>query len=755
MSVTRLQILITGQVQGVGFRPHVFRIATKLELTGWVQNNGLGVLIEVQGAQSANFIAELVSQIPPLAYINSVTESHIPSVIDEQTFIIKNSDTGIIKTIIAPDIGICAACLYELFDVHSHYYLYPFLNCTHCGPRFTITKKLPYDRLNTAMESFPLCSQCSADYYDINNRRYHAQPTACHMCGPKLNYAGDTLDLFGGLLKKIGALIRGGKIIALKGLGGYQIICDAKNIDTVNRLRINKKRKSKPFALMSLNTVSLKGIVKLDKVQQELLESKERPIVLLPKLDKNLDNAIAPNLDSYGVMLPSTPLHYLLFYTLLNEPSGHKWLTEEQDVLLIVTSANISGEPLICDDEVAINSLKYIVDEIFTYDRHIVSRVDDSIIKVINDKPVFIRRARGFTPSRIKLAHKIPVTLGLGAHLKNTFCLTRDDEAFVSQYIGSLSNKETIDFFQETLQHFLKFLSVTPERIAHDLHPDFYTTHLALDLANKYNIESYGVSHHHAHLASVLAEYNIKSPVLGLVLDGYGYGADGGAWGGELLLLENALFEHLGGLAPISMPGGDAAIYEPWRMGASVLYHLGKKEQILERFFRFEHAKYIEQLLDKNINSPLTSSCGRLFDAVSSLLGVTLLSQYEGEAAMRLESLVTKPEILTNGWQEVGGNISFWPLLEFITNLLDPVLGANIFHGTLSRGLAVWINRFANDMNIKIVLLSGGCLVNKFLAEGICRELGRLGIKALLPQKTPVTDGGISLGQAWSAGNIS
>ncbi len=747
MKLTRLKILVTGQVQGVGFRPHVFRTATKLNLTGWVQNNGLGVLIEIQGAKVERFLAILLSNIPPLANIDKIKEQFIPHIANEQSFTIKDSAPGKVRTIISPDIGICEDCLRELFDPNSHYYLYPFLNCTNCGPRFTITRNLPYDRRQTSMDIFSLCEKCAFDYHNPLDRRYHAQPTACNECGPQLQSHTDTL-------LKISSMILDGKIVGLKGLGGYQIICDARQQQTVQSLRAKKNRQTKPFALMVLNIASARNIVKLTKTAEELLKSKERPIVISPKLYNSKDNFIAPYLNNYGIMLPNSPLHYLLFYTLLGKPQGSAWLTEAQQPLLIVTSANVSGEPLLCDDESANLQLSTIVDEVFSYNRQIVCRVDDSVLTVINNKPLFIRRARGYVPNRIKLAHEIPVTLALGAHLKNTFCLTRGNEAFVSQYIGSLNNKATIDFLHESLQHFMSFLNVKPERIAHDLHPDFYTTQLACDLAEKYNIKSHGVLHHHAHLASLIAEHNISTKALGLVLDGYGYGASGEAWGGELMYLDKTSVLHLGSLAPIPQPGCDKATYEPWRMAASALHCLGKKEQIAERFAKYEHAKYIVQLLDKNINSPLTSSCGRLFDAASALLNITSISNYEGEAAMRLESFVTKPQVLANGWRDLGSQIDFLPTLDFIAGLTDPVMGANIFHGTLVKGLTTWILKFARQMQIKIVLLSGGCFVNKFLAEGIYKELQALGLEVILPRALPPNDGGISLGQAWLIGNL-
>lgn len=383
-----------------------------------------------------------------------------------------------------------------------------------------------------------------------------------------------------------------------------------------------------------------------------------------------------------------------------------------------------------------------------TYNRQIVTRVDDSLVHIIHDAPVFIRRARGFVPSPIPLPYAIPSTLGVGGHLKNTFCITRGDEAFVSQHIGSLNNKATIEFFHESLKHALQFLQVKPERIAHDLHPDFYTTRFA----ESYGLPTYAIQHHHAHLASVLAEHGIQERVLGLALDGYGYGCKGEAWGGELLLLDNADFERLGHFYPLPQPGGDIATRQPWRMAASVLHCLGKGDLIEKRFKEHPHGRLIRPLLDKNLNSPLTSSCGRLFDAVSALLNIQTLSQYEGEAAMRLESLVTDLLVIPQGWQIQDNAFSMLPALDYLLDINDPVKGANLFHGTLIAGLTDWITGISRERKINMVVLSGGCFLNKVLTEGLIKALNQSHITALLPRCLPPNDGGISLGQAWIAG---
>lgn len=739
MELERLRIIIQGQVQGVGFRPCVYRVAKLLGVTGWVRNSAFGVLIEVQGASVGDFVALLKKNLPPLAKVSTLHTARIPFKKNENSFEILESQGGLSTTIISPDSCICSDCLQELFDPQSRYFRYPFLNCTQCGPRFSITRALPYDRCHTSMDEFQLCPNCAQDYLNPDNRRYHAQPTACAHCGPQLSCS----------IEEIAQCIIQGDIVALKGLGGYQLICDAANEATVLKLRNRKNREAKPLALMVANLESAGTLVEVSDDAGQLLDSVARPIVLLRKKTGSLLEAIAPGLNHLGIMLPSTPLHYLLFNALAGNANGCAWLKEYQTIVLVVTSANAGGEPLIIDDKTADRDLGFIADKIVTYNRLIIAREDDSVVRLINRAPLLIRRSRGFVPTPIELPYAIPTTLALGGHLKNTFCITRGDEAFVSQHIGSLNNKATIEFFHESLSHLLKFLNVTPERIAHDLHPDFYTTRLA----QGYDLPTIAVQHHHAHLASVVAEHGIKERVLGLALDGYGYGLNGEAWGGELLLLEQTTFERLGSFSPLLQPGGEIAAREPWRMGASVLYHLGRGVEISSRFGSISQAKLIHTFLEKKINSPLTSSCGRLFDAASALLGIQTHSQYEGQAAMQLECLVTQPEIFSTGWSIKDFHFNVLPLFEFLLNNDDPIAGSNLFHGTLIAGLGQWVNGLCQEKGIDKVVLSGGCFLNKILAEGLINTLSQLGIRAFLPQNLPPNDGGISLGQAWIAGN--
>lgn len=721
----RLKITVQGQVQGVGFRPHVYRIATELGLTGRVKNNASGVDIEIQGQNIDHFIRRLQAELPPLAEIDTLKHKNILIEKNEKKFTIEKSELGNIKTKIAPDATICDYCLTELFDPHSRYYRYPFINCTHCGPRYTITYHLPYDRSTTSMHSFVMCEHCRSAYQNPLDRRYHAQPIACKKCGPQLSKN----------ISDIANDIRAGKIVALKGLGGYQLICDAKNTNTIQRLRQNKNRATKPFALMVFDLACAKQIVNCTAEDEILLTSRERPIVLLPKKNAVLPDEIAPNLNLLGVMLPYTPIHYLLF-------------DELRESILIVTSANISGSPLIIDDHEAQKKLSSIADVIVSYNRNIVVRVDDSVARIIDKKPVFIRRARGYAPRAITLPYDIPPTLALGGYLKNTICVTRGREAFLSQHIGDLNHAETIQFYRNTISHLLKILDVKPECVAHDYHPDFYSTRIA----NEFNCPVFSVQHHHAHLAACAAEHGITDNAIGIALDGFGLGEHFESWGGELILYQNTHYQRLGSLKPIMQPGGDRATKEPWRMAASILYELNQSTEIAKRFVKYPQSKLIAELLEKKIHSPLSSSCGRLFDAASALLGICEIANYEAEAAMALESKVTAPFILNSGWTIESNQLNLLPLFEKLL-LLNATDGANLFHGTLAAALVEWIGIHAKENNINTVLLSGGCFLNKVLSDCMINQLKARHLTPYFPHQCPPNDGGISLGQAWVAGN--
>lgn len=733
----RLHLEITGLVQGVGFRPYCYNLAQRFNLTGWILNHGGGVSLEIQGADLDGFIDALKKNLPPLARIDAINQQTIPLRNAEKTFRIRESEKSQVTAAIPPDSSVCPQCLEELFDPGSRYYRYPFLNCTHCGPRYTVTQNLPYDRANTSMAAFTLCPDCEREYNDPNNRRFHAQPTACPVCGPQLSAS----------IEDIVQRLKQGQILAIKGLGGFHLVCDAHNDNAVRTLRERKSREAKPFAIMAANTASLTKFVTLDTPTRELLEHSKRPIVLASKNDTSaLSPAVAPGLNCLGVVLPYTPLHYLIFNYAIGKPNGIDWLKQEHDFTLVMTSANPGGEPLVIDNDEAKQRLGEIADFIVDHNRDIVTRCDDSVMRVTNGKPRFIRRARSYVPQAIKLPFEIPPVLAVGGYLKNTICITRGNEAFISQHIGDLDNRATFTFFEETVKHLLDTLEVTPELVAHDKHPDFYSTRFA----RNFGTPAISVQHHHAHLAAVAAEHGITEPVIGLALDGFGLGENNQSWGGELMLLDDINFQRLGHLAPLKQPGADRAAREPWRMAAAVYESLGRGDEIAQRFTQ-AGAKSIHQMLSKNLISPKTSSAGRLFDAAAGLLNVQAVTDYEGQAAMMLESLVSQTKVMSNGWRFVGNQLDVTPLLENLIDC-DPVKGANLFHGTVIAALADWVEQVAKQHDINTVLLAGGCFLNQVLSIGISHDLNAKGFNVYLPEQSPTNDGGLSLGQAWIAG---
>ena len=734
----RLRIRVKGQVQGVGFRPYVYNLALRYGLTGWVCNDGGGVNIEVQGDGVKAFVTDLSAETPPLASVEELIQTQLP-LQQEAGFNIHTSQSGQVTTAITPDAAPCEACLAELFNPQSRYYRYPFLNCTHCGPRYTLTQSLPYDRAQTSMAAFPMCDACVREYQDPDNRRFHAQPTACPACGPRLSIQ----------VAEIVNRLQQGQILAIKGLGGYHLVCDAANEQAVQRLRRRKNREEKPFAVMVANRASVQRLAECDVDSASLLEDHARPIVLLRK--KNgapLAPSIAPGLHWLGLMLPYTPIHYLLFHEAAGRPVGTEWLHQPQELVLVMTSANPGGEPLVIDDAEAQRRLAGIADTIVSHDRSILVRTDDSVMRVVDGVPGFIRRARGYVPRAIKLGCELPPTLAVGAHLKNTFCLTRGDEAFLSQHIGSMDNPETIRFFEETLEHLMNILQVTPECVAHDAHPDFYSTRYAASLG----LPTVAVQHHHAHLAAVAAEHQLNEPAIGLALDGFGLGENDDSWGGELLFIDGVRYSRLGHLAPLRQPGGDSAARQPWRLAAAVLEQLGRGGEITGRFRGMRGAEHLEELLTRKILCPSTTSCGRLFDAACGLLGLQPVTSFEGQAPMRLEGLVTRTEVMHNGWHIEGKILDLLSLLARLADCDDAVSGANLFHGTLIAALAEWSAQAAQRAAVRTVLLGGGCLLNHVLATGLIRRLQDYGLQPLTARQVPPNDGGLSLGQAWVAG---
>ena len=754
-----LRIRVSGIVQGVGYRPFVWRLAHELDLAGWVRNDAAGVEIAAEGgaAQLSDLLERLQREAPPRARVESV-RSWAAAPEGARGFAIARSAAGAAATAIGPDAAPCAQCLEEMFDPLARRWRHAFITCTHCGPRYTITRRLPYDRASTSMAGFPLCRACRAEYEDPDDRRFHAEPLCCPGCGPRLQLldeAGSAAD--GDPLEWVLALLRAGAIVAVKGLGGYHLACDARQPEAVARLRERKLREQKPFALMGQGMTALRALALVDAEEEALLRSPERPIVLCRRRDGPRAEAggelagVAPGLARLGLMLPATPLQYLLFHEAAGRPRGTGWLEDASSLLLVMTSANPGGEPLVIGDEEARARLAGIADAWLAHDRRIVVRCDDSV----RSGATFVRRARGYVPAAIGLARGGPAVLALGGWFKNTACLTRGARAYVSQHVGDLDNAAACGFLEETVAHLEATLEIRPQALACDLHPDFHSTRLARRLAEERGLPLIGVQHHHAHLASVLAEHGASGPALGLALDGVGLGSDGEAWGGELLQVSGARFERLGHIAPLRLPGGDRAAREPWRMAASALHALGRAQEIEARFAGRPGAAVLRRMLEQGIRSPWTSSLGRVFDAAAALLGVCEMAGYEGEAAMRLEACAEElaPGAAgTGAWNfRTDGSLDLLPLLDALAAERDAARGAALFHDTLAEALAEWLARAAGDAGVRSLAAAGGCLLNRRLAAGLREGLRRRGLHLLEARHLPPNDGGLSLGQAWVA----
>jgi len=794
-TAVRRRLEVRGIVQGVGFRPFVYRLAAEMALSGWVRNDARGVTIEAQGdAPQLERLAQRVrAEAPVLSRIDSVAVSACPPVTGADGFAILDSGGGAAGTAIGPDSAVCDDCLAELFDPADRRYRYAFVNCTNCGPRYTITRGLPYDRALTSMAAFAQCPACLAEYRAPADRRFHAEPNACPACGPRLallDAAGQAAAGADPVAAAVQRLARG-EIVAVKGLGGFHLACDARNEDAVARLRARKHREEKPFALLVANAASVAPWAEISAAEGAALASPERPIVLLKKraaADHAL-RGVAPGLAWLGAMLPCTPLQYLLFHEAAGRPAGRGWLDAAQPLVLVMTSANPGGEPLVTGNHEALVRLAGIADAYLVHDRDIVTRCDDSVVRVgggevrpCNGSPgfaelnpghgaygptyataappareafQFVRRARGYTPRAIRLAAGGPPIVAVGGHFKNTVCVTRGDEAFVSQHIGELDNAPTCTAQDEAIDHLVAILDVRPALVAHDLHPDYYSTRLAARLAARWGVPALGVQHHHAHVAAVLAEHRLAGPVIGLALDGVGLGTDGTAWGGELLRIDGANCARQGRLAPLRLPGGDRAAREPWRMAAAALARCGREREIARRFADEPAAPTVAALLAQGLHAPETSSLGRWFDAAAGLLGVTRRMAFEGQAAMLLEGLAERhgPVAADPSLFRITGNF------ELDLTALVPVLaaerhagyGAALFHATLVAALAEWAARAARAEGVTTVVGGGGCFLNAILARELRTALATRGLDLVEAQAVPPNDGGLSLGQAWVA----
>jgi hydrogenase maturation protein HypF len=796
----RRAIRVRGAVQGVGFRPFVFRLAQELGLAGWVFNDADGVAIEAQGPGDAllRFASRLRSDAPPLARVEAVEVTPRAAVEHEHGFRILASRAGRVATSIPPDTATCEDCLAELFDPGDRRHRYAFINCTQCGPRYTLTRALPYDRAQTSMSAFTQCARCLREYTEPTHRRFHAEPNACPECGPRLALVDPQGGPIGGdAIAATIALLREGRIVALKGLGGFQLACDARNATAVARLRERKQREEKPFAVMAASLAAAERWVRAGPAERSLLSSVERPIVLLPMhaaCAGQLDG-VAPGLGVLGMMLPCTPMHFLLFHEAVGRPLGTAWLhaaDRAPELLLVMTSANPGGEPLVADNDEALARLQGIADALLLHDRDIVARCDDSVLRICASRPTpggvdppvaapqivaarrsvegvesaagsaqFIRRARGYTPRPIRLPRGGPPVLATGAWLKNTVCITRGDEAFLSPHIGELDNAPTCTALVEAVDHLCAVLDVQPQAVAHDLHPDFFSTRFAHEFAARRGLPPgavHAVQHHHAHVAAVAAEHGVQGPLLGLALDGVGLGSDGQAWGGELLRVDGAAFQRLGHLAPLAMPGGDAAAREPWRMAAAALHRAGRHAQIEPRFGARPAAAAVAQMLASGLRCPPTTSMGRWFDAAAGLLGVRHSSAYEGQAPMLLEALASAGVVPPAGealaelvLTAADGSLDPTPLLHRLADEPDAGRGAVLFHHAIADGLARWTLLATESTGLRTVALGGGCFLNALLSSLLVARLTARGVRVLEARQAPPNDGGIALGQAWVA----
>jgi hydrogenase maturation protein HypF len=751
--IQRAKATINGIVQGVGFRPFIYHLAQKGGLGGYIANTGTGVDIEVEGEprKIENFFREVQTRKPPLARITHIEMQYLPP-LSYQDFVIRRSHVETYRSaLITPDVSVCEDCLQEMNDPGDRRYRYPFINCTNCGPRYTIIEDIPYDREKTSMASFSMCEKCRKEYGEPADRRFHAQPIACWECGPTVRLHESSGKPVEGLdpISETCKLLRSGKIIAIKGLGGFHLAVDATDGKAVERLRERKNREEKPLALMSPSIEKIAQFAHMNTQEAQLLESPERPIVLLRKKERNaIASQVAPRNCCFGVMLPYTPLHSLIL--------------QEGFLALVLTSGNISEEPIAIDNEEAFRRLSGVADYFFVHNRDIYLRNDDSVVRVVGEKVRMIRRSRGYIPVPVSLNRDIRPTLACGPFLANTVCLGKERNAFLSQHVGDLENLETLEAFEKTVDHLKSILEIDPEVIAYDLHPDYLSTRYAL---NREGLTKVGVQHHHAHIASCMAEHGVSGPVIGLAMDGTGYGTDGTIWGGEILLADFHAFERLGHLQGVPLPGGEAAIREPWRMALAYLYQAfgkGLFDLPIEFVRRLDQgqATIIITMIEKDLNSPRTSSCGRLFDGVAALLGLRDRASYRGQAAVELEMEVGEGE----GYYsvEIPGEgeliISQNPIIRGIVSDLLRGEGRKTisrkFHNTLVGAFADACIRIRHHRMLNRVVLSGGVFQNGFLLGELEKILLDSEFEVYTHSLVPANDGGISLGQAMVANAV-
>ncbi|NIM93199.1 MAG: carbamoyltransferase HypF [Anaerolineales bacterium] len=746
-----VRIHITGVVQGVGFRPFVYSLAKELALTGWVRNTSAGVDIELDGPPEVieDFISALRTDAPPLARIDSIQSDVMPpNGFEEFEIIHSKSLTGAFQPI-SPDMTVCPDCERELFDPNDRRYRYPFINCTNCGPRFTIIDDIPYDRPKTTMAPFEMCQDCAREYEDPLDRRFHAQPVACPVCGPHiwLEVNGNSSIEGDDAIQAVRDLLRSGKVIAVKGLGGFHLACDATNPEAVAELRRRKLRVDKPFALMMPDLDAVEEHCITERAGEALLLSRERPIVIMERhRDSMIADAVAPNQNTLGVMLPYTPLHLLL-------------VERESDFTeaLVMTSGNLSEEPIATSNEEARERLAGMADAFLMHNRRIRTRCDDSVVRDYEGEVYPLRRARGYAPFPVRLSQDLPSLLATGAELKNTFCITRDEYAFISHHIGDMENYETLQAFEDGVTHYEKLFRVEIEALAHDLHPDYLATRYALKRAEYDGLPAVGVQHHHAHIASCMAENGLdgKEPVIGVSFDGTGYGEDGAIWGGEFLVANFNGYERPCHLAYIPLPGGDAAVRQPWRIALSWLAHAGVNwEADLPPVMNTdpESRQMIRRMIDLGLNSPSTSSMGRLFDAISALIGVRQSVNYEAQAAIELEALVEPEESGAYTFDIDDGIVDPASAIREIVKDHRDGWSSGVIAARFHNGLAATVSRVClilrDRYGINRAVLSGGVWQNMVLLSQTIRHLRENEFEVFIHRKVPTNDGGLALGQA-------
>ncbi|HEX6269423.1 MAG TPA: carbamoyltransferase HypF [Anaerolineales bacterium] len=765
-------ISISGVVQGVGFRPFVYGLANQLDLHGWVRNTsgGVEILVDGQNSNLEKFIQSLTREKPALAKIDTLRVEETPRKAFSSFEIRQSESVQDDYQPISADIAICPDCERELFNSDDRRYLYPFINCTNCGPRFTIIKDIPYDRPHTTMAAFVMCDDCLAEYNNPLNRRFHAQPVACPECGPfvELRETRSRSSMPDSLVSSIECrifailkarrLLREGNIVAIKGLGGFHLACDASNSSAVEELRRRKGRVGKPFALMSANIKVIETICAVSDEERELLTSREKPIVLLEKKAQTssqtlrVSEAVAPNLDTLGIMLPYTPLHLLLLHQ-----TDPLLASEPVPPVLVMTSGNVSEEPIATDNEEALHRLGSLADAFILNNRDIHVRCDDSVLRLDKHATIYLRRSRGYAPYPVRLPSEVKPILAVGGELKNAFCLARDRYAFLSHFIGDIINAETYESFEQGIQHLSSLFRVQPEIVVHDLHPDYFTT----QYAKRLSIQQIGVQHHHAHIASCMADNGLDDRrLIGLSFDGTGYGTDGAIWGGEILSASYADFERFAHLEYLPLPGGDSAIRNPWRIAVGYAHGLNLEINDLPFLRRIDkpNVRIVKQQVDKKLNAPLTSSMGRLFDAVASLIGVRNEVTYEAQAAIEMEALsksfvssARSYPYLFEGTAEgilIRLKNLLMAIIDDVRAGLSPGLIGACFHKTLAQ-ISVDICRLARKKtSLNEVALSGGVWQNRILLNLVQDGLEKEGFVVYFHKQTPANDGGLALGQA-------